>query len=582
MLKHMKIKKSARQSVNKPVDTFSRRAFVQGMSACSAVALQACGGAAAPLEGASFFGGSGGTTPTIPVEPAGSGQHPIFGADKMTRQTQAYQTRELAAKAQQAIDYGTQATNGDEGLYADYRGSYSKGLPHNAQGEVDTGAYQALLDALESAENRDFEAIPMGGVRKLANPQAAYRFEMVGLDSHKTFMRPAPEFASLETAAEMGELYWKALCRDIPFAQYESNTTIQAAINDLNAFSSTVGPKSGGKIDPLTVFRGATTGDLTGPYISQLLWQDIPYGNTSIEQRYESASSGADAMTNTASWLNVQRGGGTTPLFLGNKRYINDARALSEYVHSDFSYQAYLNAALILLKIPGSFDFDNLYNSSVTQGAFATLGGPDVLDLVAKAGNLALSGAWYQKWLVHRRARPEAYAGKLHYQKSNVKDYGLPSEILDSDGVGRTFARNETYLLPQAYSEGSPTHPAYPAGHATIAGACATVLKAYFEESVSFPDTVVASADGQRLSAYSGANLTLGGEIDKLAHNISLGRDWAGVHYRSDGEDGLLVGEQQAISLLLDYSRTYKEDFNGFNLTKFNGEKIRIQRGVIF
>ena len=71
-------------------------------------------------------------------------------------------------------------------------------------------------------------------------------------------------------------------------------------------------------------------------------------------------------------------------------------------------------------------------------------------------------------------------------------------------------------------------------------------------------------------------------EINKLANNISLGRDWAGVHYRSDGVDGLLVGEQQAIGLLQDYSRTYNEEFAGFTLTKFNGERIRIMDGSVY
>lgn len=34
-----------------------------------------------------------------------------------------------------------------------------------------------------------------------------------------------------------------------------------------------------------------------------------------------------------------------------------------------------------------------------------------------------------------------------------------------------------SYLLPQAYPEGAPTHPAYGAGHAAGSGACATILK---------------------------------------------------------------------------------------------------------
>jgi len=264
---------------------------------------------------------------------------------------------------------------------------------------------------------------------------------------------------------------------------------VQAAITDLNKFSETVGPKQGGNVTTSTIFRGETPGDLAGPYISQLLLKDIPYGNGKIEQTY------------------------------------------------------------------GSSDFDNIYNTSVTQGAFTTLGGPDVLDLVAKAGNLALSGAWYQKWLVHRRLRPEMYGGRLHNQINGVKDYGLPAELVNSDAIAQTHANFGTYFLPQAFPEGSPTHPSYPAGHATIAGACSTVLKAFFEESLPIPNPVVATRNGDRLDSYNGT-LTIGDEINKLANNVALGRDWAGVHYRSDGVDGLEVGEQQAIGLLQDYSRT--------------------------
>jgi len=293
----------------------------------------------------------------------------------MTRQANSIAIRTAAAQAQANTTYGTQDNNSDEGLYADYRGSYSKGLPHNELGEVDTDAYNAFLLALETGQNRDFEAIPLGGTRKLVGPQGAYRYELVGLDSHNTFMRPAPAFESLETAAEMGELYWKALCRDVPFADFGSNTLVQAAAADLNEFSETVGPKSGGAVTTGTIFRGETPGDVTGPYISQFLLKDIPYGNAVITQTYGSAAPGEDYMTDMDDWLAVQNGSQPSPISRGTPRYINDARVLSEYVHADYSYQAYLNAALILLGVPNSFDFDNTYNTSATQAAFLTLGG---------------------------------------------------------------------------------------------------------------------------------------------------------------------------------------------------------------
>jgi len=75
------------------------------------------------------------------------------------------------------------------------------------------------------------------------------------------------------------------------------------------------------------------------------------------------------------------------------------------------------------------------------------------------------------------------------------------------------------------------------------------------------------------------ALVSLGNEIDKLAANIALGRDAAGVHCRSDSVRGLFVGEQQALGLLRDHSRTYNERFDGFIVRKFNGEKVKIASG---
>ena len=516
--------------------------------------------------------------------------HPVFGGSRATRRGDSFRLRVQAARNYFSDELPVQRTNGDEGLYsADYRASFTKALPHDSLGEVNPAAYQALLTALERGENSDFEAVPLGGARRLANPQAAYKFEMTGVDSHSTWMRPAPDFAGRETAIEMVELYWKYLCRDIPFSEFDSNPTIAAAAAELNLLNTPLVTSFADRpeeifpytVTPATVFRGETPGDLTGPYISQFLLKDIPFGNSTIEQRYVAPPAGVEYMADYGSWLGIQNGVAPTALTPGPARYISDARALGEYVHKDFTFQAYLNATLIILGIPNSFDLGNLYRTSATQGAFVSLGGPDVLNLVTKAGEVALTGAWYQKWLVHRRLRPETYGGRLHNQITGEKIYGLPSEVSDSEAVDRTFNNTGTYLLPMAFPEGSPTHPAYPAGHATIAGACATVMKAFFDEDQTVPSPVITDSSGDSLVAYTDGPLTIGGEINKLANNIALGRDWAGVHYRSDGTDGLLVGEQQALGMLRDYSLTYRETFDGFTLTKFDGTQVRITNGTI-
>ncbi len=95
-------------------------------------------------------------------------------------------------------------------------------------------------------------------------------------------------------------------------------------------------------------------------------------------------------------------------------------------------------------------------------------------------------------------------------------------------------------------------------------------------ESFSVPNPVEADDRGLSLSPYNDGSLTLGGELDKLASNIALGRDAAGVHWRSDGIEGLKLGETVAIRLLENFRHCYNEKFDGFTLTKFDRSKITI------
>jgi len=494
------------------------------------------------------------------------------------RRQQAYRVRHQAALYHRTLPRPDHRANGDEDRYPNKIASFSKGLPHNPLGEVDLAAYTALLNALSAGQFAAFEAIPLGGRVKLANPQAAYTFELAGPDPHQVGMLAPPTFRSAEEASELAEVYWQALTRDVPFAAYDSHPLTLAAAADLSRFSDFRGPKAGGGITPSMLFRGNTPGDLVGPYLSQFLWLDVPYGATIIVQRYRTTVAGDDYLTAYPAWLNIQRG---FPPARVNRldstpRYLRNGRDVGEYVHRDFIYQACLNACLILLALQAPLKATNPYARSVTQGGFVTFGAPHVLDMVARVANAALKASWCHKWLVHRRLRPEAFAGRVHNHLTGAAQYPLHAEVLNSAAVGAIFHTYGTYLLPMAYPEGAPTHPAYPAGHAAIAGACTTVLKAFFNEPFVIANPVVASPDGLALIPYRGSALTVGGELNKLAANLALGRDMAGVHWRSDGIEGLKLGETVAIGLLTDLNATYTEDFGGFSLTKFDGTTITI------
>jgi hypothetical protein len=250
---------------------------------------------------------------------------------------------------------------------------------------------------------------------------------------------------------------------------------------------------------------------------------------------------GRDFLTSYDDWLAAQNG-----LVIGPHppdtvaRYIRSLRDLGEWVHVDALYQAYHQACLILLGAGAPFSIGIPYASSATQFGFGTFGGPHILSLVTEVATRALKTVWYQKWFVHRRLRPEAFAGLVHNTRRGAANHPVSRDILNSTAPDAVWSKFGSYLLPMGAPEGCPTHPSYGAGHATVAGACVTILKAWFDGSFVLPRPVVADAAGTSLLAYTGPPLTVENELDKLAANVGIGRNALGVHYRSDYWQSLL------------------------------------------
>jgi hypothetical protein len=497
----------------------------------------------------------------------------------LQRQQRVVECRRDAAQAEFHGDVPNPTTNGDEDRYSDRRANFSKTMPHNPLGEENPEAYRDWLAILRSANPARFAEVPRDSeaVERLNNPQATYAIDLVGPDATGLYLAPPPPFASEEMAAEMAELYWLALMRDVPFGGYADDALTQAAIGDLRAVGF-------GNLTPMTLFRGETAGGRRGPFVSQFLLRDIPYGLKTVDQRFRVPTRGQSFLTTFDAWVACQRGARPQSQlrFDDEPRYIASYRELVEFVHRDFSFQAFMDAALIILSMGGDAVLSptNPYRGSRSEFGDITFGSKNLLSLLAQASLIAQKTSYYYKWQVHRRLRPEAFGGRIEVQLTGRKTYDLHPAILACDGLARTKSVFGSSLLPQAYPEGCPTHPSYPAAHAVNAGACTTVLKAFFDEDFVIADPVEATADGARLEAWHGEALTLGDEINKLAANIALARDAAGVHYRSDSIRGLRIGEDAAIGLLTDYSRTYNERFEGFVLTRFNGTKVEIANGV--
>ena len=516
------------------------------------------------------------------------------GGDKRARE--AYKIRVEAAKLERDAPQPDHIDNGDEALYPNRIGNFSKGLPHNDLGEVEPYAYDLLVQAMQSGTQAAIDQIPMGSPDstqrlKLVNPCSGVAFDLQGADSHRMAIPPAPALASAEAAGEMVEAYWQALTRDVPFSHYDSDPTTQAAAADLSKLSDFRGPKVSGRVATGTLFRGFTAGDLAGPYVSQFLLKPVPFGVQWVEQQIRTMLPGIDYLTQYSDWLSVQNGipPASTTGYDPVRRYIRSGRDLAQWVHMDVLYQAYFNAMLILLTPPDPTDdvtgggmgvplnSGNPYVHSTNQVGFGTFGQPAIAAAVAEIATRALKAVWYQKWFVHRRLRPEAYGGVVHNYLTKGQKYPIHSDVANSAAIAKVQKQTGGFLLPMAFPEGCPLHPSYGAGHATVAGACVTILKALFDESYVLPNPVVATADGSSLVPYTGPDagqLTVGGELNKLAANIGVGRNIAGVHWRSDYVESLKLGEAIAISVLKDQKLTYGETFEGFTFTKFDGTKI--------
>src|SRR6185312_1186498 len=158
---------------------------------------------------------------------------------------------------------------------------------------------------------------------------------------------------------------------------------------------------------------------------------------------------------------------------------------------------------------------------------------------------------------------PESGGAIVHLAKTGKQGTiqgRVSNTVSSSQAVAEAFATNNSYLLSQAFPEGSPTHPAYPTGHGAVAGACITVLKFFVDGGFHISTPIMPTSNGASTTPYVAPlgelPLTVNGELHKLANNISFGHGiLAGIHWRSDTDTSIQLGEAVALSYLRDYAR---------------------------
>lgn len=561
------------------------------------------GGAAAAMATVSAIG----LTPVLGGKESQAEASVISYSDS-TRATASYSYRTSTANNEN-IDIGVLPDNGDATQFSDHSGSWSKCLLHDSLGIVNASAWTSFVNALTSGRFSDFENILVGNpggsnpTGTLNGPQGCLAFDLEGLDSHATNIPPAPSVTSAQTAAEEVEHYWGALMRDIPFQEYtntkyKGNYATQACadLNNLSFIKSGANNYFPYPVTPQNLFRGQIVpgdGNVQGPYLSQFLLQPTFFGAQPLNQMLQNFLPGQDFMTDPTEFLRVQNGQVPSySLKFDNNHFLRNGRALAAYTHVDALHQAYFVAALVLLGINAPLNPGIPYRSSKTEHGFGTLGGPDVFATIPEVATRALKASWFHKWIVNLRMRPEEYGGLVQAALTNASPMpqaaaSLHPDVLNSAGLAASHSKFGSYLLPQAFPEGSPTHPCYPTGHGTVGGACISALKFFFDGSQPIrpllqavgSDVMVPNDFGTTLLPYTGSDinsLTIDGELSKLAFNISFGHGiHAGIHFRSSTQFSILLGEQVGISVLQDRAQSYNEPF-GVTITKFDGTQTTI------
>jgi hypothetical protein len=577
--------------------------------------LPSSGSEAKTLSRRTFVGAGAAATVAmaIPLQPLLEANEPaiepsVVSLNSQTRLEDSYRYRTAMARAER-IDIGVLRDNGDAARFTDFSGNYTKALLHDALGVPNKAAIESLINALQTGRVSDFENIligtPGGGPNSKENgPQGALAFDLEGLDSHATVIVAAPSVASAQTAAEAVEHYWGALLRDVPFSEYPTNSRVAQAVADMNNLSflnSSGNHQFPFPVTPQNLFRGQFVpgdGNVRGPYVSQFMLQPTFFGVQPLGQQYETflpaLGGGGDFMTSVSEYQLIQNGADSgrrlafDPIF----RFTRTGRDLAAYTHVDVLYQAYFAATLVLAMIGAPPNPGNPYIGSKTQKGFGTLGGPDAVGTLAQMSTCALKAAWFHKWIKDLRLRPEEYGALV--QANLTKSTPVPQaamalhpDVLNSAVVPIIKSTYGSYLLPQAFPEGSPTHPCYPTGHGTVGGACITAMKFFFDGNTKMRpllnaarrDVVVPSSNGLSLDTYLGADrdsLDINGELNKLAYNISFGHGiHAGIHFRSSTYWSILLGEQVALSVLKDRANSYNEPFR-ITITKFDGTTATI------
>ena len=432
---------------------------------------------------------------------------------------------------------------------------YGKSLEHHPQTLfVMKKGLDKLIAFIETPSEEALKEVALvPSARPLEDLCGSLTFEPAGLDaSHSKFTRIGKLFEVKARSNlgffEMTEIYAISMVRDVKFAEWDNSDVVSSVFAALKHTHTRLNLRTNPP-SRKALFRMDLADVNHGSFISQLLILDVSHGNLSFSQKYAPESEVHYDKKSCLDMLNGMQP--ADPPRLLSPQPLHSLNVLAGMVHKDPLFSFYYNAALILhnktgTQIGGSNSSSNFLNGGII----------DLLSCLGSVARVALRTAWWLKWK-NLKLRPEEFAARIQLaaeiskkEAGDIPGFLELKERMKNDEVLRLIKeKNRSYFLTMLYKEGAPVHPSFPSGHATVAGACCTVLKCFLRtrangESRKWSDVMGLGSIG----VDSGE--TIDGEINKLAMNVSVGRNAAGVHYSSDNESGVRIGEQTAIFFL--------------------------------
>lgn len=222
-------------------------------------------------------------------------------------------------------------------------------------------------------------------------------------------------------------------------------------------------------------------------------------------------------MTDRPSFLYIQNGNKATGSNqIMNIWYLNTVRDVSAFVHSDWT-ELYTDLYFVLQEL----------NVPKKLKGFYSGGEPLFVTTIAQVTDIAFKHTRYNKYY-YNRIRPEELAGRI--------EFGLPVGIQDSfdltkfknhPSVKYNKAKYGTYLLPQAYPEGSPAHPDYTQGHTALCIAGIETIKRFYDTGAMIDDVELVNW----LPTKNWKKISVNTALDQVCNLIGMGRVMNGVHF---------------------------------------------------